>query len=93
MFFFRFTSFRIVNVRCICGCAIGWRGKEKVVRLEFVENSVGRVGSVGTDEGSTNATNATNARIESEDRPDTTPANATSASSGHPDDGRERFTL
>ncbi len=76
--------------------SFGWRGKEKVVRLELVENSVGRVGSVGTDEGSTNATNATNARIESEDRPDTAPANAanaTGAGSGHPDDGRERFAL
>lgn len=76
--------------------SFGWRGKEKVVRLELVENSVGRVGSVGADEGSTNATNATNARIESESQPDTAPANATNAtgaSSGHPDDGRERFTL
>ncbi|MBX6763932.1 MAG: DUF3987 domain-containing protein [Rubrobacteraceae bacterium] len=42
--------------------SFGWRGKEKVVRLELARNSVGRVGSVGKGAGSTNATNATNAK-------------------------------
>jgi putative DNA primase/helicase len=83
--------------------SFGWRGKEKVARLELVsdlaENSVGRVGrvgSVGKNHVSTNPTNATNARIESEDQPDTSPAvatNATDARSERSDDGRERFTL
>ncbi|WP_119068751.1 DUF3987 domain-containing protein [Rubrobacter indicoceani] len=47
----------------------GWRGKEKVIRLELKvlqENSVGRVGSVGNEDTSTNATYATNADSEKE---------------------------
>jgi hypothetical protein len=59
--------------------SFGWRRREKVARLELVENSVGRVGSVGTDEGSTNATNATNARIDDQSRLEAAPANATNA--------------
>ncbi len=61
--------------------SFGWRGKEKVARLELVENSVGRVGSVGKDDTSTNPTNATDARNE-----DVDPG---SASSGE----RRRFTI
>lgn len=73
--------------------SFGWRGKEKVVRLELVGNSVGRVGSVGADEGFTNATNA---RTDSEHRPDKAAANATNATgarSERSDGRRERFTL
>ena len=59
--------------------SFGWRGKEKVMRLELAGNSVGRVGSVGDDGTSTNATDATNANFEGKDRLDTPPANATNA--------------
>jgi hypothetical protein len=58
--------------------SFGHRGKERVVRLELLENSVGRVGCVGTSGDFTNATDATDAR--SGDRRD-------------PDDGRSRFTI
>lgn len=51
----------------------GWRGKEEVARLEFVNNSV------GTDAISANATYPTNARSEAQERPDAAPANATYA--------------
>lgn len=80
--------------------SFGWRGKDKVMRLELVpepaENSVGRVGSVGTQELSTNATNATNARIkdETQQNPASSDAtNATDAKSDVEDDGRERFSI
>lgn len=76
--------------------SFGWRGKEKVVRLELVENSVGRVGSVGKDDTSTNATNATDARSEPPERKQPPSANATDATNARPevpDDGRERFTI
>lgn len=59
--------------------SFGWRGKDRVARLELVENSVGRVGSVGGNGIFTNATDATNANFEGKDRPDTPPANATNA--------------
>ncbi len=63
--------------------SFGWRGKEKVARLEIlselVENSVGTVGSVGKDGTSTNPTNATNVRFAGEERTDPAPTNATDA--------------
>ncbi|MDX5895288.1 DUF3987 domain-containing protein [Rubrobacter radiotolerans] len=76
--------------------SFGWRGKEKVARLELVQNSVGRVGSVGKDVGSTNATNATNASFAENDGPDAAPAYATDARSeeefadARPGKGRRR---
>ncbi|BBL79307.1 hypothetical protein RxyAA322_11610 [Rubrobacter xylanophilus] len=76
--------------------SFGWRGREKVVRLELAENSVGRVGSVGKGAGSTNATDATDAGSGLQEQKRTPFASATDAkgaSSGVPDDGRERFTI
>ena len=74
----------------------GHRGKERVLRLQLVENSVGSYGSVGAGKVSTDATDATDARIEGETQPDTSSAdatNATDARSKEVDDGRERFTI
>lgn len=81
--------------------SFGWRGKEKVARLELVpelvENSVGRVGSVGKKDISTNPTNAANARIEGEERTDEAPANATDATNaineGTASGERSRFAI
>jgi hypothetical protein len=73
--------------------SFGWRRREKVMRLQLVENSVGRVGSVGTDEGSANATNATNARFSDQRGPDDDSTDATSEDRPDPDDGRSRFTV
>jgi hypothetical protein len=74
--------------------SFGWRGKEKVARLELVENSVGRVGSVGKDSISTNPTNA---RSAGEEPTDAAPANATNATDaineGTASSERSRFTL
>jgi len=70
--------------------SFGWRHREKVMRLQLVENSVG---SVGTDEGSTNATNATNARFTDQREPDDDSTDARSGDRLHPDDGRSRFTV
>ncbi|MEW6635612.1 MAG: DUF3987 domain-containing protein [Actinomycetota bacterium] len=76
--------------------SFGWRGKEKVARLELVQNSVGRVGSVGKDAGSTNAANATNASFAEKDGPDAAPTDATGARSeeafadARPGKGRRR---
>lgn len=70
------------SIRALAGrsstlrASFGWRGKEKVTRLELSENSVG---SVGKDDISTNATNA---RTEGNDRPDAASTNATNARSG-----------
>ncbi len=71
----------------------GHRGKERVLRLQLVENSVGSYGSVGSGRISTDATDA---RIEGEARPDTSSAdatNATDARSKETSDERERFTI
>jgi putative DNA primase/helicase len=77
--------------------SFGWRGKEKVARLELVENSVGRVGSVGKEDISTNPTNATNARIEGGGRTDAAPTNATNATDARNEDlasgERSRFAI
>lgn len=81
--------------------SFGWRGKEKVTRLELVpqllKNSVGRVGSVGKDGISTNATDATNARSVSEEPPAAPLANATNATDAKNDNTatgeRSRFTI
>jgi hypothetical protein len=71
----------------------GHRGKERVLRLQLAENSVGCVGSVGRDASHTDATVATDARSEYPTQPDVAPADATDARSQETDDGRERFTL
>jgi putative DNA primase/helicase len=71
----------------------GHRGKERVLRLQLVENSVGSYGSVGAQRVSTDATDA---KIEDEiqSKPSSSDAtNATDAGSQETDDGRERFTL
>ena len=82
--------------------SFGWRGKEKVARLQLAENTVGRVGSVGTDVGSTNPTNATNAKSEGRELPDAAPtyaanviyAKSEDAGAGSaPSSERSRFTL
>ncbi len=76
--------------------SFGYRGKERVLRLQLVENSVGSYGSVGAGKVSTDATDATDARIEGETSPNTISAdatNATDARSDAEDDGRERFTI
>ncbi len=78
--------------------SFGWRGKEKVARLELVpelvENSVGRVGSVGKNRVSTNPTTATNARIEGGARTNAAPANATDARNEDlASDERSRFAI
>src|SRR5215217_4989764 len=58
--------------------SFGHRGKERVIRLEPLENSVGSVGSVGKDPGRTDATDATDAR---------------SGDRRNPGVGRSRFTI
>jgi hypothetical protein len=71
----------------------GHRGKERILRLQLVENSVGSYGSVGAGKLSADATDA---RIEGETPLSTASAdaaNATDAKSDDEDDGRERFTL
>ena len=60
----------------------GHRGKERVIRLKLLDNSVGSYGSVGTDLSHTDATDA-----------DTEPDLSTDARSRETDEGRERFTL
>jgi hypothetical protein len=69
--------------------SFGWRGKDKVIRLELTrpesEISVGRVGSVGESPvlaASTNATNATYARFEDQTGASTDATNATYAKPG-----------
>ena len=71
----------------------GHRGKERVLRLQLVENSVGCVGSVGKTTSHTDATLATDARSEYQTRSDGAPADATDAKSPETGDGRQRFTL
>ncbi|MDQ3301769.1 MAG: DUF3987 domain-containing protein, partial [Actinomycetota bacterium] len=59
--------------------AFGHRGKERVIRLKLIENTVGSVGSYGDQSTSTDATDATDARTESDGRPDNPLADATNA--------------
>jgi len=73
--------------------SFGWRGKEKVVRLELAQNSVGRVGSVGKGKDPTNATNATDARSEARTTADKVPTSGRSERTDATDGGRERFTI
>ncbi len=71
----------------------GHRGKERVIRLELLENSVG---SVGKDPAPADATDATDARFTDQDGSDADPADATDASSGdrpYPEERRSRFTI
>lgn len=71
----------------------GHRGKERILRLQLVENSVGSYGSVGARRVSTDATDA---RIEDKTQPNPASAdatNATDAKSDGEDDEREKFTI
>jgi hypothetical protein len=71
----------------------GHRGKERILRLQLVENSVGSYGSVGAGKVSADATDA---RIEYKTQPNPSSAdatNATDARSDGEDDGRDRFTI
>lgn len=74
----------------------GHRGKERILRLQLQENSVGSVGNVGGDLPETDATVATDARSEYQVGQNAVPADATvatDASSMRSDDGRERFAV
>jgi hypothetical protein len=76
--------------------SFGHRGKERVIRLKLLDNSVGSHGSVGTDPTRTEATDATDVRAGDQSRAETAhtdTADAADARSRKTDEGRERFTL
>lgn len=65
----------------------GYRGKERVLRLELLKNSV------GSDPARTDATDATDARSEYKTLPDAVNTDDTDARLQATDDGRGRFSL
>jgi putative DNA primase/helicase len=73
--------------------ASGYRGKQRILRLELLKNIVGIVGIVGADSTFTVDTDDTDDKSEHKTRPDAIDAKDTDAGLQATDDGRERFSL
>jgi hypothetical protein len=71
----------------------GYRGKQKVLRLELLKNIDGMVGIYGKGGSTTVDTVDTVDKSEHRTRPDVVDTDATDASLQATDDGRERFSL